>query len=188
MSHQLWSSIIKRNISPNQIYLIDCYKNKIRPTLIINQDAELLICKSKGLIDEQNNVTPRGLEALEEFQTFLVKTKKKVTKEVLGENFMENITKYRELFPAERLPSKQYARQSVEELKDKFIWFFKTYPQFSWELVFDATDYYIYLKKVQPVPYQYMMTSSYFIKKSDGGNTRSALADTCQELLENPNI
>ena len=149
MSHQLWASLIKRNISPNQIYFLDCCRSKIRPSSIINQDSEALICKAKGLLDENNNLTPKGLEILDEFETHLVKTKKKVAREVLGEDFMEKVNEYREAWPKKRLPSGELARQSVQELKDKFVWFFKTYPEYDWNLVLDAADYYniLYEKK-----------------------------------------
>ncbi len=119
---------------------------------------------------------------------FLVKTKKKVTTEVLGPDFTDRIKEYREIFPSKRLPSGQLARQSAEELKQKFIWFFKTYPEYDWDLVLDATDYYnaVFEKK----GYMYMATSSYFIKKTDptSKETTSKLADYCQEILDNPKI
>jgi hypothetical protein len=188
MSHQLWSTLIRYGVSPNQIYFLDCCKNKIKPTDIINAGAEHLVCQTKGYIDDKGNLTSKGLLILEEFETYLVKTKKKVTSEVLGPNFMENVNKYRELFPARRFPSGELARQSAQELKDKFVWFFKTYPEYTWELVLDATDYYLHVKQL--VDYQYAITSSYFIKKTDPRTkeTRSVLADYCQQILDDPDL
>jgi hypothetical protein len=92
------------------------------------------------------------------------------------------------MFPAQKLPSGELARQSVQELKDKFVWFFKTYPEFDWDLVLDATDYYVYTK--QKDGYLYMINSSYFIQKTDPRTkiSRSALADHCQMILDNPEI
>ena len=107
---------------------------------------------------------------------------------MLGEDFLDRVKEYRESWPGKRLPSGELARQSVQELKDKFVWFFKTYPEYDWDLVLDATDYYniVYERK----RYQYMVTSSYFIKKTNPQTkeTTSKLADYCQELLDNPNI
>lgn len=187
-SYQLWSTLIRYNISPNQLYFLDCCRSKIKPTDIINGDAEALVCQAKLLITKDGQLTPKALEILNEFETFLVKTKKKITSEVLGENFLERVTEYREMFPAKRLPHGELARQNVQELKDKFVWFFKTYPEYDWNLVLDATDYYLHLKS--KTDWQYTMTSSYFIKKTDPRTkeSRSALADYCQTILENPNI
>jgi len=188
MSHQLWSTLIRHGISPNQMYFLDCCRSSIRPTSIINQDAEKLVCMAKGLINEQGELTNLGATVLNEFETYLVKRKKAVTREVLGEDFADKVNEYRDAWPKKRLPSGELARQSVQELKDKFVWFFKTYPEYDWNLILDATDYYniIYEKK----SYQYMVTSSYFIKKTNAMTKEitSKLADTCQELLDNPNL
>jgi hypothetical protein len=92
------------------------------------------------------------------------------------------------MFPARKLPSRELARQSVQELRDKFVWFFKTFPEYSWDLVLDATDYYIYTKSKEN--YMYMSTSSYFIQKVDARTKtwKSVLADHCQMIQENPEI
>ncbi len=107
---------------------------------------------------------------------------------MLGEDFLDRVKEYRDAFPGKRLPSGELARQSVQELKDKFVWFFKTYPEYDWDLVLDATDYYniVYERK----QYKFMVTSSYFIKKTNPQTkeTTSKLADYCQELLDNPGI
>lgn len=188
MSHQLWTTLIRHSLSPNQIYLLSCYKDNIKPSKIINEELENQKCQEAQLIDNQGNLTNKASLILNEFEMFLVKTKKKVTSEVLGPGFTEKIQEYREIFPSKRLPSGQLARQSVEELKQKFIWFFKTYPEYDWELILDAADYYnaVFEKK----GYMYMATSSYFIKKTDPitKEVSSKLADYCQEILDNPKI
>lgn len=174
-------------MNPNQIYLLDCYQSRIRPSSIINEEAEANICKAKGFLTTENVITSKGTTVLNDFETFLVKIKKKVTSEVLGPDFNEKLKEYREIFPSKRLPSGELARQSVNELKDKFIWFFKTYPEYDWNLVLDAADYYndVFKKK----GYMFMATSSYFIKKtSQDKSISSKLADYCQEILDNPNI
>ena len=188
MSHQLWTTLIKYNVSPNQIYFLDSCRSRIKPTNIINPDAEANICRAKGYINEKGELTQKALVILDEFETFLVKAKKKVATEVLGDKFLEKINYYRDLFPSKKLPSGSLARQSVEELKKKFIVFFKTYPQFNWALVHLATDYYIFEK--EKTQYMYMMNSSYFIQKTDNisKTTKSELADHCEFLLDNPDI
>lgn len=188
MSHKHWSTLIKWNVSPNQIYLLDCYRDKIKPNNIINEEGERMICQSKGLLDEKNNLTNKAAMILNEYETFLIKTKRKITSAVLGEDFNERIKEYRELWPSKRLPSGELARQSTQELKDKFVWFFKTYPEFDWDLVLDATEYYNEVFKRKN--YMYMATSSYFIKKTNTTTKEvsSKLADYCQEILDNPRL
>jgi hypothetical protein len=187
MSHQHWNTLIKWNISPNQIYLLDCYRSKIKPSKIINEEGERLVCQAKDLLDGNNNLTNKASIILDEYETFLVKAKKVVASQVLGEDMNERIKEYREIFPPKRLPSGQLARQSVQELKDKFVWFFKTYPEYDWDLVLDATDYYneIFSKK----DYVYMATSSNFIKKTEiTKEVSSKLADYCQQIIDDPKI
>lgn len=129
-----------------------------------------------------------AMVVLNDFETFLVKTKKKVTTDVLGENFLQDIKIYREIFPSGFLPHGEIARQSVEELKLKFIWFFKNYPDFDWPLIHEATNYYKYLKSRDN--YKFMATSSHFIQKTDSKTklVKSTLADYCQLLKDDPDI
>ena len=89
MSQQLWTKLIKYNVSPNKIYFLDCCRSRIKPTNIINSEAEANICRAKGYINEQGQLTEKALVILDGFETFLVKTKKKVATEVLGDGFLE---------------------------------------------------------------------------------------------------
>lgn len=184
MSHQHWSPLIKWNVSPNQIYFLDCCRDKIQPSkLLINLDAERMMAEHKGLIDKEGKLTNKAAVVLDEYETFLVKTKKKVASEVLGADMNERIKEYREIFPGKRLPSGELARQSISELKERFVWFFKTYPEYDWDLVLDAADDYTKLFKMKN--YQYMATSSYFIKKMNSQKeVTSKLADYCQQIID----
>lgn len=182
MSHQLWTTLIKYNVSPNQIYFLDCCRSRIKPTNIINPDAEANICRAKGYINEQGQLTEKALVVLDGFETFLVKTKKKVTTEVLGDGFLEKIKYYRELFPRGTLPSGAVSKQTVEQLKKKFIDFFKIYPNYEWPLIHIATEYYIFEK--EKVNFDFMKNSGYFIDKFG----TSELANYCDLLLDSPEI
>ena len=188
MSHQLWTSLIKYNISPNQLYFLDCCRSKIKPTHLINEDEEYQTAKERGHLDNDNNLSHGALFILDEFESLLVKTKKKIASQVLGTDAVVNINIYREMFPAKRINKVGLLRQTVQELKDKFIWFFKTYPEFSWELVLDATHYYVYIKEKENM--EYITTSSYFIQRTDTytKTNRSLLADYCQMIVDNPEI
>jgi hypothetical protein len=182
MSHQLWTTLIKYNVSPNQIYFLDCCRSRIKPTGIINSEAEANICRAKGYINEKGQLTEKALLILDEFQTFLLKSKKKVTSAVLGDDFLDKIRYYRELFPTGTLPSGAVSRQSVAQLKDKFIKFFQTYTEYDWTLIHLATEYYISEK--EKVNFEYMKNSGYFIDKFGV----SELANHCDLLLDMPKV
>lgn len=187
--HNLWQSLIKYQVSPNLIYFLDCCRNRIKPSDLVDQYAlrEEAI-KRKLLNEADNQLTIKALTILEEFEGLITKGKKKVEKEVLGEDFINKVNQYRNIFPAKRLPSNELARQSVQELTTKFVWFFKTFPEYNWEIVLDAADYYVYVKEKEN--YQYMVTSSYFISKTDPRTRvwKSLLADHCQMITENPDL
>jgi hypothetical protein len=182
MSHQLWTTLIKYNVSPNQIYFLDCCRSRIKPTGIINQEAEANICRAKGFIDDDGQLTERALLILDEFETFLVKTKKKVASQVLGDEYLEKINYYRNLFPRGKLPTGAVSKTNVEGLKTKFLEFFKKYTSYDWTLVHLATEYYIFEKEKEN--FEYMKNSSYFIDKFGV----SELADQCDFLLDHPEI
>lgn len=188
MSHQLWTNLIKYNISPNLLYYLDCLRHKIKPTNIINADKERKEAQDRELINNNGDLTLTAMVVLNDFETLLVKTKKKITTEVLGEGFLDNIKIYREIFPAGILPHGEVARQSIEELKLKFVWFFKTFPEFEWPLIHEATNYYVFLKRRDN--YKFMANSSYFIQKTDPKTktVKSTLSDYCQLLKDDPDI
>jgi hypothetical protein len=165
------------------------------PGTLINEDAELLMCQKIGVIDMSRELTLIGLQALEEFKTFQTKTKIKVTAEVLGKDFLDKVKEYLKIFPGSetldkgRIPtSKELARQGIDEIKDKLVKFRKAYPEYNWDTILDATEYYVYLKSLEG--YNYMVTSSYFIKKIDPRTKEfsSKLADYCQLITDDPNI
>ena len=178
MSHQLWTTLIKHKISPNQIYFLDCCREKIQPSNdLINQVQERNFCEIKGLINDKGILTHKAINILDEFETLLVKTKRVVTTTVLGDDFIDKINEYKEYFPKKL--STGPGRQSVRELKQKFVWFFKNYPEYNWEDVLEAANYYKYERS--QVNNEFMANSSNFIKKDTmSKESVSKLADYCQ--------
>lgn len=182
MSHQLWTTLIKHQISPNQIYFLDCCREKIQPSKdLINPIVEKQICEIKGLITDKGVITYKGLTILQEFETFLVKAKKIVTTAVLGQDGDEMIEKYREYFPKKLATGP--GRQSPRELKQKFVWFFKNHPEYTWEDVLEAANYYRY--ECAQRNNEFMANSSNFIKKDTmSKESVSKLADYCQLVID----
>lgn len=186
MSHQLWSTLIKHGISPNQMYFLDCCRSSIKPSSIINQDAEKMICVAKCLINEQGELTNLGATVLNEFEAYLVKRKKAITREVLGPDFKAKVEEYIKLWPAMTLPSGKAARQGKNDIEKKFVVFFKDYPEYDWNLVLDATQ--IYVQEFEKKDYRFMVNSLYFISKTNNmtKDSTSDLASRCQVILDNP--
>lgn len=187
MSHPLWKICRKYNISPNQLYFLDSCKEKIVPSGVINAEFERVTAQGRGWMTEDNQLTTNALSILNEFEGIMEKKKAKSDKEILGEDFMTKVNEYRELFPKGRFPSGELARQSANELKEKFLWFFKNNPDYNWDIVLDATEYYLYTKSLDG--YKYTVTSSYFIKKTTvTKETVSKLADYCQIIIDEPEL
>ena len=98
------------------------------------------------------------------------------------ESFQAHVRPYQLLFPAGRNGNAVY-RSNPTELRDKFHWFFRNYPQWDWDTVFKATNE--YMRVANP---QYIRTASYFIRKQDDkkGGVCSDLASFC-DLVEQQN-
>jgi hypothetical protein len=135
----------------------------------------------KGLINDKGILTHKAMVILDEFETLLVKTKKIVTTTVLGDDFIDRINEYKEYFP-KKLPTGP-GRQSVRELKQKFVWFFKNYPEYDWEDILEAANYYCYERS--QLNNEFMTNSSNFIKKDTmSKESISKLADYCQMVKD----
>jgi len=148
---------------------------------LINQSAEKNICEMKGLINDKGVLTHKAMSILDEFEMLLVKAKKVVTTTVLGDDFIDRINEYKMYFP-KKLPSGP-GRQSLRELKQKFVWFFKNHPEYNWDDVLEAANYYKYERG--KVNNEYMTNSSNFIKKDTmSKESISKLADYCELAKE----
>lgn len=184
--HQKLTVILnKHNISPNLLYFLLCCRGKTFPIKSIDEFEERKKALLYDYINLSGNITSKGKHILNDFDKLFKSKPKKTDEEILGNNFQENIKIYREMFPPNRMEKVGLLRQSEQELKSKFLWFFKTYPQFDWETILDATDYYIYNKEKEN--YEFITTSSYFIQRTDIHSkiSRSLLADYCQLILDN---
>lgn len=189
MNQQHWSTLQKYFLTPNLHYLLDCYRNKIVPSkTLINEEAELADGIRKGFLKEDGTLTHEAIVALDDMDLFSVKTKKKVTIDILGENSLAYVKEYREIFPNCVLASGLTGRSTVLDVQTRFVWFFRTYPEFSWDLVLDAATY--YNKEQEKKGQQYMQNAMYFIQKTDPKTkvTTSSLASYCQLILDNPAV
>jgi hypothetical protein len=157
--------------------------NKSTTSVHINASMELRILKTDGWVSEDNKLTAKAIQLIDEVElTFTIKQKKQ-RKTLLGPDALENIIRYREMFPKGLLPSGASARVNVKELEKKFTWFFNTFEH-DWNTIFKATRDYIDLYEARG--YLYMQNSSYFISREDKQkNITSSLATACDNILEN---
>jgi hypothetical protein len=177
---EIFNKLIKNGLSPNQFYLLWCKKNSIVPSFNTNYSVELMRLKNGGWLNDDDTITSPSLILLQEIESYFKNSKKKTSKDVMGENFMVNIEAYLELFPKFKLPSGKYARADKTNLEGNFRWFFESH-KYSWETVFNATK--LYLDQYERQGYKYMRTSQYFIRKQNPDKTYdSELANYCDMI------
>jgi hypothetical protein len=177
---EIYQRFIKEDITPNSYYVLDCIKNKISIHKFINSNLECSKLISNNWLTEDLQLTDKSIIFTTEIDGFFKKTKKKITKDLLGNNFAENIQKYVEIFPNRKLSSGKYARVNPKNLENSFRWFFENY-EYDWDMIFRATKKYIYDYSLKN--YEYMRTSQYFIRKQNTDKTYdSELADYCNMI------
>ena len=126
--------------------------------------------------------TVEAIKAIKKYDSYFNKARKKTNSQIMGTDFMDNIKKYREFFPAKKLPSGKPARNNVKVLEAAFRWFFSEYD-FTWEEVLRATAQYV--DEYEEKGYMYMKTSQYFVAKQDKTKVKySELADYCDMIKE----
>lgn len=186
---QLFQLCLTYQITPNQLYLLHFFRQKVKPPFI-NVEAELFICKQKNFITSDNKISYLGETILNEASFLFKKVKKKLTTEILGDNYQAKVKEYRELFPAGKNLFNNYTyRQPIEQLTPRFIWFFNQYPDYDWDLVLTVTKKHI--NDCAGDEYKYLGKSDLFIQRREGTMTRSTLASLCEAYLEekvNPTV
>ena len=177
---EIYQRLIKEDLTPNSYYVLDCIKNKISIHKFVNSNLECSKLISNNWLTEDLQLTDKSIIFTTEIDGFFKKTKKKITKDLLGNNFTENLKKYVEIFPNRKLSSGKYARVNPKNLENSFRWFFENY-EYDWDMIFKATKKYIYDYSLKN--YEYMRTSQYFIRKQNIDKTYdSELADYCNMI------
>ncbi len=105
---------------------------------------------------------------------------KKPTKKVI-EVDIEKAKEFNDLYPKAKLPSGKYGHCNIKEVLAAFTWFFKNYPQYTWDTILNATQ--IYLTEREHDNWQWTRRSKYFIRKQMQDKTyESDLAEYCERL------
>ena len=186
---ELFNKISSKGITPNQFYILLSLKEKVSPKDIDKKDLEILVYKRfiNVYTDTDDDkiyykLIDKGESLLKSVMLYYKKMQKKSDTELMGADHAENVSKYREMFPAKKLPSGKPARCNVKTLAENFRWFFNTYD-YTWEQIIKATDFYI--SEYRKNDYLYMKTSQYFISKQDKHKVKhSELADYCDMIKD----
>lgn len=176
MINDLFNTLIRAKINPNQLYLLHCLRNGCS-TININPYLEIRNMP-EGYLDANNQPTDLAIELLDELDAQFKTKSVKASKTNMGANYMDYITKYLNLFPKKKLPSGKLARSTPKNIETNFKWFFDNYD-YDWETILKATAQYV--DEYERNGYKYMQTSKYFICKSNIDKSKtSELADYCE--------
>ena len=158
-----------KEMKPNQ-RLSEELKEKIRlliPSIYINLGSCTL--------------SDSGEKLIKEVEMLFKPLKKLLNIELLGVHFKDRLEEFIHIFPTQKLPSNKYARGNIKNIEVNFMWFFQEYPDYSWDVILEATEKYVEEYRLEN--YQYMRTAMYFIKKLKDGTAESELANYCDIAL-----
>lgn len=175
---EIFSKLIKEGLTPNTFYVLYCIKEKITVSNFVNKAIECKKLQSDTWIDKNLQLTSKSIIFIAEIDGYFRKSKKKTNIDLLGNDFIENIKNYNDIFPNKKLSSGKYARVNTKSLENAFRWFFENYD-YSWDTILQATFKYVSEYSVQR--YEYMRTSQYFVRKQSTDKTwDSDLATYCE--------
>lgn len=178
---EIFHKLVGNGLTPNAFYVLYCIKEKIVVSDYVNRAIECKKLQSDAWLDENLQLTSKSIIFITEIDGYFKKSKKKTTINLLGDNFIDNIKKYNEIFPNKKLSSGKYARTNAKTLENSFRWFFEQYD-YSWDIIFKATARYVDEYSIRR--YDYMRTSQYFIRKQNTDKTwDSDLATYCEVVI-----
>jgi len=180
---QLFQIMLKNNLTPNQVLLLFGIKQGVSLPQVTNDDK--LALEKLGYLTLDNGKYTMSAEAkslIVHLDNYFTKAKKKTDAQLMGQDFVDKINIYREIFPNIKLPSGKPARVNVKMLSESFRWLFETYD-YTWEQIIKATK--MYVNEYRDAQYMYMQTSQYFICKQDKHKVKSStLADYCDMIRD----
>lgn len=180
---ELFTLITDQGLSINQYYILCCRKDGVYPCKVNYLFERRYLLAEAWLIPDEDDciLTQKSMDLIDAIEKLFLKAKPITSSKLMGDDFKENILKYRELFPKMTLPSGKAAWSSPVNLEKAFTWFFKTY-KYDWPLVFKATS--VYMDKQLRSNWKFCRTSQYFIRKDD----TSDLADMCEIIKTGASI
>jgi|32_taG_2_1085360.scaffolds.fasta_scaffold30657_2 hypothetical protein len=181
---EIFNLMTKEGLTPNCFYVLYCIKEKIVPTDIINKKLECKKLINQEWITPDLQLTNKSIIFTTKVDGYFKKSKKKTSKNLMGNNFMQNIDAYVKIFPNKKLSSGKYARIPAKSLENGFRWFFENY-NYDWQTIFTATQKYV--NEYATKNYEYMRNSQYFLRKQNIDKSwNSDLAVYCEYLNDIP--
>lgn len=191
---KLFALCFSKQISPNALCMLHMLKTSVYYKGLVNDNIEIESLLYKKYVEEvEGNIklTTSGHRVLDEFEKLItgIRQSTKKTKYVLPENIEEMIKEFRELFPTGKQGSSPI-RTNPEELQERFQWFFDTYPQYTWDMVIQATKNYLQTLENSSTGMQFISTAGHFIRKVKLGTKTGAslLADYCLMIQEKTEV
>ena len=189
--NEYYNFLIVNKISPNGMYVLHAMHNNIIQPDYINLKTEQYRLELNGYLikDHFNNneysITNSGNHIIREIEKIITQLKSSKKTNIPFSDWESKITEYNSLFPKGKKEGSSVSfRTNPKELFDKFKWFFKEYPEYTWEDVLTVTKNYV-ASYNESMDYTYMQTSKYFIKKEDKVKSiNSTLATMCYNLKE----
>lgn len=180
--NDIFNKLIKENMTPNSLYVLHCINEKLSVQKLVNPQLEITRLKSDGWLAEDLSLTGKSIIFMEEINSYFRKSKKRTSKDIMGNDFDVCIKTYNEIFPAKKLGSGKYARTNVKNLEPGFRWFFENY-NYDWKVIYEATKKYV--EEYRMKNYEYMRTSQYFIRKQNVDKSfESDLATYCDMIQD----
>ena len=179
---EIFNKLIKEKLTPNSLYVLHCIKEKISVQKLVSPELEITKLKADGWLNDDLSFTSKSIIFMEEINSYFKKSKKKTSKDIMGNDFDVCIKTYNEIFPAKKLGSGKYARTNFRNLETGFRWFFENYS-YDWKVIYEATKKYVEEYKMKN--YEYMRTSQYFIRKQNVDKSfESDLATYCDMIQD----
>jgi len=177
---EIFNRLVQEKLTPNAYYVLHCIKEKIVPQKFVNTELQVEQLKRDKWLNENLTLTNKSLIFTEELNSFFKKTKKKTSQALLGQDFLDKIQEYVEIFPNRKLNSGKYARVNAKNLEVSFRWFFENYD-YDWTTLLSATEKYVDEYSIRN--YEYMRTAQYFIRKQNIDKSfESDLANYCDQI------
>lgn len=161
---EIFNRLIKEDLSPNTYYVLHCIKEKIVPNQFVNAALESKRLQKDNWITEDLQLTAKSNIFMEEINGFFRKSKKKTSRDLMGDEFSQKILEYVNIFPNKKLSSGKYARVNPKNLESTFRWFFETYD-YDWDTIISATERYV--DEYSLKNYEFMRTAQYFVRKQN---------------------
>ncbi len=189
---ELFDFLVKNSVTPNgYLVLHSTFHSYMYPNYINFRHEQYRLEMTGHLKEEKKDVgsvyvlTEKGLHLLREAEEVALKAKRAKKAKIPLAEWEDNIKRFNEMFPRSKKEGTNLSfRTNPKELMERFVWFFKEYPDYTWEQVFQATQKYCDSFD-ESTGYTYMQISKYFIKKDDKfRSTSSTLANMIYNMLE----